>query len=282
MEIEAFAPAKLNLTLHVTGRRADGLHRLDSLVAFADVGDRIRLRPAPTLSLTVEGPMAARVPAGEDNLVVRAARLPGRPAVAIALEKHLPPEAGLGGGSSDAAATLRGLRALGAPPPTAEELVALGADVPVCHLARPARMGGIGEILEPVALPPLHLVLVNPGVPVPTGAVFARLERADNPPMPADLPRWRDARELARWLAGMRNDLETAARQIAPPIDAVLRALRATPGCLLARMSGSGASCLSIHDSAETAAAAAERLRHEHGRWWIRAARLWQAPDPVS
>ncbi|RMD91691.1 MAG: 4-(cytidine 5'-diphospho)-2-C-methyl-D-erythritol kinase, partial [Alphaproteobacteria bacterium] len=244
---ELFAPAKINLTLHVTGQRADGLHLLDSLVVFADVGDRLRLERAASFSLTVTGPRAAGVPAGEENLVMRAARLMGAPPVAITLEKHLPAAAGIGGGSADAAALLRGLAALGGVMPAPERLAALGADLPVCLLARPARMRGIGEQLTPLELPEVHLVLVNPGVALPTRAVFAALDSRENPPMPEPLPRWRDARELAGWLGRMRNDLEPPARALAPEIGVALDALAQTPGCLLARMSGSGATCLGLY-----------------------------------
>ncbi|PRX37299.1 4-diphosphocytidyl-2-C-methyl-D-erythritol kinase [Meinhardsimonia xiamenensis] len=280
--IEVFAPAKINLTLHVTGRRADGLHLLDSLVVFLDAGDRLRLESAPSFSLEVTGPLAAGVPVGEDNLAMRAARLMGGPAVAITLEKHLPAAAGIGGGSADAAALLRGLAALGGTMPAPEALAALGADLPVCLRSRPARMRGIGERLEAVELPEAHFVLVNPGVAVPTAAVFAALESRDNPPMPEQLPRWGDAAELAGWLGRMRNDLEPAASRIAPQIGEALDAITGTRGCLLARMSGSGATCFGLYASAAAAGEAAARLGAERPAWWITPAGLWRGGERLS
>jgi 4-diphosphocytidyl-2-C-methyl-D-erythritol kinase len=188
------APAKINLTLHVRGRRADGFHLLDSLVTFADAGDGVTVRPAARTRLRVTGPMAAGVPTGGENSVLRAAALIGVDA-AITLDKHLPAAAGIGGGSSDAAATLRALARLGDRP--LPEALCLGADVPVCVLARAARMRGIGEDVMPVrGLPVLDAVLINPRVPVSTREVFARLAQRDNPPMPGALPRWCDTATL--------------------------------------------------------------------------------------
>ena len=269
--VEARAPAKINLTLHVTGRRPDGYHLLDSLVVFADLGDVLRVAPAETASLRVTGPMADGVPTGPENLVRRAAELMGV-AAEIELEKHLPAAAGIGGGSSDAAATLRALAELtGRPPPA--EVARLGADVPVCLAARPARMRGIGERVSPVSgLPDLAAVLVNPGAAVPTPEVFARLERRENPPMPDPLPRWETAAELVRWLAAQRNDLEAAARAVAPEIGTALAALAAMPGCGLARMSGSGATCFGLFADRAAAGAAAAALARPG--WWVRAVTL--------
>lgn len=269
-----FAPAKLNLTLHVTARRADGWHELDSLVVFADLGDRVA--PGSVPGLRVEGPQAAGVPTGPDNLVLRAAALAGVRDPALVLTKCLPPTSGMGGGSSDGAATLR---LYGARPDT-DALMRLGADVPVCMAApQPCRMRGLGERVAPVAgLPGLWLVLVNPGVPLGTPAVFRALARADNPPMPDPLPRWADAAALAAWLAGQRNDLEPPARLVEPAIDAVLAALAAQPGCLLARMTGSGATCFGIFaDRAGRDAAAAALARPD---WFVAATRTLHArPD---
>ena len=267
------APAKINLTLHVTGQRADGYHLLDSLVVFADVGDRLVLRRAERPALAVTGPMAAGVPEGADNLVLRAAAAMGV-ALEIGLEKHLPAAAGIGGGSSDAAAVLRGAVALvpGLALP-ADRGLSLGADVPVCLLARAARMRGIGEDVVPVAgLPALHGVLVNPGVAVSTGVIFRSLPRKDNAPMPDDLPHWRDAADLADWLAGQRNDMQDAAIAAAPVVGAVITALAGTEGCLLARMSGSGATCFGLYAEADAAARAADALARPG--WWVRAVRL--------
>lgn len=271
---EAFAPAKINLTLHVTGRRDDGYHLLDSLVMFADVGDRITVTPAPETSLEIEGPMAGGVPAGADNLVMRAARLMGVTAL-IRLKKNLPAAAGIGGGSSDAAATLRALHELtGAPLPA--DTLSLGADVPVCLSgAGAARMRGVGDRIEPVTgLPPLHAVLVNPGIPVLTAEVFARLTSRENPAMPEDLPRNVGAGELITWLGEMRNDLQTPAIEAEPVIAQVFATLEVTPGCLLTRMSGSGGTCFGLYTDAETAAAAAGRLQESHPGWWVKATQL--------
>ena len=272
MAAEAFAPAKINLTLHVTGRRDDGYHLLDSLVVFADVGDRLTVAPAETLSLRVTGPRAAGVPTGADNLVLRAARaLAPDHGAAITLDKRLPAASGIGGGSADAAAAVRALAALWhLPPPDPATLIALGADVPVCLASRPARMSGLGEALAPCpALPPFHLVLANPGVAVSTPAVFRALARPENPPMPATLPPWPDAAALAAWLATMRNDLETPATALCPAIHGVLVALAARPGCLLARMSGSGATCFGLFADPAAAAAAARALETAQPDWWV-------------
>ncbi|MDJ0826361.1 MAG: 4-(cytidine 5'-diphospho)-2-C-methyl-D-erythritol kinase [Rhodobacter sp.] len=279
--VAAFAPAKINLTLHVTGRRDDGYHLLDSLVVFADVGDRVLVRPASDTSLTVTGPRAAGVPADASNLVLRAADWLGTPPAAITLDKHLPAAAGLGGGSSDAAATLRALAAcfgrdLLDPAATA----ALGADVPVCLRARPCRMTGIGERLADVPdLPPLHFTLVNPGVAVSTAEVFTKLASAQNRPMPTDLPNWPTTEDLAAWLPHQTNDLEHPARQIAPAIGVALARLDRTEGCLLARMSGSGATCFGLYATRTEAEAAATVLSTLHPDWWIAAASDWQKVD---
>lgn len=276
----AFAPAKVNLTLHVTGRRDDGYHLLDSLVAHVGTGDDVTVADADAPAFTVTGPHAAGVPTDGTNLVLRAAALMGGPPLSITLHKRLPPASGIGGGSSDAAATLRAIAALrGVPLPPDAAVLALGADVPVCLAARPARMSGIGERLAPVApLPPAWLVLANPGVSVPTPDVFRALARRDNPPMPRDLPAWPDAAALAAWLATQRNDLEAPARAIAPAIGNTLAALAATPGCLLARMSGSGATCFGLFSGATTAQAAAATLAAGHPDWWTAAAPLLTRP----
>lgn len=266
------APAKVNLTLHVTGQRADGYHLLDSLVVFADLGDRLVLRRADQPALRVTGPMAAGVPSGPDNLVLRAARAMGVD-LEIGLEKHLPSAAGIGGGSSDAAAVLRGAVALvpGLALPDDAGL-SLGADVPVCLMARAARMRGIGEDVVPVdGLPLLHAVLVNPGVGVSTAVIFRSLSRKDNAAMPDVLPRWADVDDLAAWLAGQRNDMQ-AAVAAAPVVGEVIAAIGATAGCKLARMSGSGATCFGLYADAAAAARAAEALARPG--WWVRAVRL--------
>lgn len=274
--VEAFAPAKINLALHVTGRRPDGYHLLDSLVVFADIGDRLRAVAAGTLSLEVTGPRAAGVPVDGSNLVLRAAGLlaPGRGA-RITLEKCLPAASGIGGGSSDAAAAVRALAALwGVPRPGAEALLPLGADVPVCLAAAPARMSGIGERLAPLPeVPQAGIVLVNPGVGVSTPAVFGALERRDHAPLPEPAP-WKDAAALARWLGATRNDLEPPARALVPEIGAVLAAIGAQAGCLLARMSGSGATCFGLFPDRAAAVAAAAAIRGIDPGWWVEAGGL--------
>ena len=235
------APAKLNLALHVTGRRDDGYHLLDSLVAFAGFGDRLSFEPGP-LSLAIDGPFASALPQDGDNLCLRAARLAGG-AAQITLTKHLPVASGIGGGSADAAAVLRGLARMGHALP--DETWRLGADVPVCLASAPARMSGIGEAVVPLPpLPLVPLVLVNPGIPVATPQVFAALDRRDNAPLPP-LPDFRDAATLTGWLRETRNDLQAPAIRIAPVIADVLRALQSA-GADFARMSGSGASARAI------------------------------------
>lgn len=272
MAVERLARAKINLALHVTGRRADGYHLLDSLVAFADLGDRITVSPADSLTLKLTGPMAAGLMAETDNLVLRAACVMGGGA-AITLEKHLPVASGIGGGSADAAATLQALAALrGCDLPDAAAVLALGADVPVCLTGRAARMRGIGEEIETVSLPPGFVVLANPGFGLATAEVFRALTRRDNPSLPEPEP-WPDIAALAAWLSRCRNDLEPVARQLAPEIATVVAALQDQPGCLIARMSGSGATCFGLFPTRETAVAAERALSARHG-WWVKAAAL--------
>lgn len=280
---EEFARAKVNLHLHVVGRRADGYHLLDSLVVFPALGDRLRLADAAApLALEVTGPFAAVLAAppgsgGGDNLVLRAARalaeVAGVPARGqLVLEKALPVASGIGGGSADAAAALRLLaRAWGVSLP-ADALAALalrlGADVPVCLASRAVRMGGVGEVLSPApTLPDCGIVLVNPGVAVATPAVFRA--RSGGFSAPAELPAvWPDAAAMAVGLAGLANDLEAPAVELAPVIGEVLAALRGRPGCLLARMSGSGATCFGLFASGPEARTAAAALRAAQPMWW--------------
>ena len=265
------AAAKVNLCLHVTGQRDDGYHLLDSLVVFAGVGDRLRFSACPDLHLTISGPQAAQLPVTDDNLILRAARAfgTGRGA-AIEMEKHLPIASGIGGGSADAAATLRGLSRLWSLPlPDAATVLALGADVPVCMAARAVRMAGIGEALHPVPpLPPAHLVLVNPGVAVSTPAVFKALPSKTNAALPA-IPRFASLPGFAQWLTLQRNDLEPPALELAPAIASAKAALSAQPGCHLSRMSGSGATCFGLFATATEAEAAAATLRRNHPGWWV-------------
>jgi 4-diphosphocytidyl-2-C-methyl-D-erythritol kinase len=276
MAIEAFARAKLNLSLHVVGRRADGYHLLDSLVAFADTGDRIRAERAAQTSLEVTGPQAAGLSAGVDNLVLRAARLMPQAPAHLVLDKVLPVASGIGGGSADAAATLRALATLYAHPlPDATAVLGLGADVPVCLAGRACRMTGVGEGVAPLshALPDVAVVLVNPGLALPTPAVFAALDRRDNPAMPQDLPMMQDLADLLAFLRQTRNDLEPAAIRLAPVIARVRESLAAQPGCAFARMSGSGATCFGLFADAPSAEAAAKALRRAEPGWWVVATR---------
>ena len=285
--LRVVAPAKLNLYLHVTGRRADGYHLIDSLVVFAALGDTVEVRPADGLSLAISGPFADAVDAGGDNLVLRAARLladaggaaAGSGGAAIRLDKRLPAAAGLGGGSADAAAALRGLSALWNLSPGDDDLarmaLALGADVPACLGMRPVFVGGIGENLDPAPdLPAAWAVLVNPGQPLSTAAVFgARTGGFSRPDRFAEAPR--DTVQLAALLARRANDLEAPALRLCPAIGDALAALAAEPGCLLARMSGSGATCFGLFaDAAAAAAAAARRLGAGRPGWWVAATAL--------
>jgi 4-diphosphocytidyl-2-C-methyl-D-erythritol kinase len=277
------APAKLNLYLHVVGRRADGYHLLDSLVAFAFPADEVVAEAAPELSLALHGPFAAALAdAPRDNLVWRAAeRLAaqaGRPAAAaLTLIKNLPVASGIGGGSSDAAAALKALAALWRLDPASTNLAAiaatLGADVPVCLDARAAWLGGAGESVEPAAaLPAVSALLVNPGIALPTRAVFKLRQGAFSVPARFAMPG--DAVGLARLLRARRNDLTAAAVSLVPAISEVLDRLAALEGALLARMSGSGATCFALFAAAEAAAAAATRLRAEEPAWWVASGRL--------
>lgn len=274
--IDEAAPAKVNLALHVTGRRADGYHLLDSLVVFADVGDVVSVAAAPETTFAVTGPRSAAVPVDGSNLVLKAAALMPVAPAAITLEKILPASSGIGGGSADAAATLRALARLHHRPlPPRDALLALGADVPVCVGGQAARMSGIGEDLAPVpALPPLPAVLVNPGVALSTPEVFRGLDCRENPPMGAVPDGLADAVALAAWLMAQRNDLEPPARRLAPEITQVLTQLAALPGCLLARMSGSGATCFGLFGTDAAARAAAEALAGTDPDWWVVPTRL--------
>jgi 4-diphosphocytidyl-2-C-methyl-D-erythritol kinase len=283
MSVAAFAAAKINLYLHITGRRADGYHLVNSLVGFADIGDRLSARSAPSLTLAVSGAEAAALEASEGNLVLRAARLLARHAgiaanAAIHLEKNLPVAAGLGGGSSDAAAALRALTALWRTPIEEAALrrlgLSLGADLPVCLHAGPAWVGGIGDKIEPAPdLPAAGILIVNPRRTLPTAAVFAaRQGRFGAParfsPMPAD------AAGLARALAARGNDLTKAAIDLVPEIAVVLAALAGVEGALLARMSGSGASCFALFSDPAAAEAARTKLAVAHPEWWCAAGSL--------
>ena len=282
------APAKVNLTLHILGRRADGLHELESLVVFAQVADELSLEPGQPLALDVKGPLRVACGTPADNLVLKAAqalaaRIPKLRLGHFVLFKRIPVAAGLGGGSADAAAALRLLA-------KANELALddarlrqaageIGADVPVCLDPRSRVMRGGGEVLSgPLELPPLAAVLVNPSVALATKDVFGafdanRSKAKSSVPLKAalgnNIPAERDA--LLEYLAQETNNLEASAILLQPAIGKVLAALRALPQCRLARMSGSGATCFALCDSAAAAKAAAGSLRAKHPKWWIKA-----------
>jgi 4-diphosphocytidyl-2-C-methyl-D-erythritol kinase len=282
-QLSTRAPAKINLTLHVLGRRPDGYHELDSLVAFAGACDLLSLAPADDLSLDVEGPTAGAAGPIDDNLVIRAARglalrLPGLRTGAFRLLKRLPAAAGIGGGSSDAAAALRLLARLNGlavtDGPVVETARATGADVPVCLDPRARRMRGAGEeVGPPLALPPLFAVLVNPRVAVPTAGIFKALALQPGmrtgaaPHPPIDAP---DAARLADQLSVGRNDLEPPAIALQPSIRTALDRLRRAQGCTLARMSGSGATVFGLYPDCRAAAQAARSVRQAEPAWWVR------------
>jgi 4-diphosphocytidyl-2-C-methyl-D-erythritol kinase len=278
------APAKVNLTLRVLARRPDGYHELESLVVFADFGDRLTFARGGDLALTVHGPSAAAAGDGGDNLVHKAARVLAalRPDIALGafdLDKRLPVAAGLGGGSSDAAAALRLLadaNGISRDDPALHTAArSTGADVPVCLDPRPRIMRGIGERLSPpLSLPPLPAVLVNPGVALPTKAVFAGWKVSPQPPGQLDEPalqKLSGARELLEHVGRQTNDLEPPAVALQPSIAHVLAALRDAPGCVLARMSGSGATCFGLFGTPDAALAAEKVLSLREPKWWVKA-----------
>ena len=288
--VTEFAPAKINLFLHVLGRREDGYHLLESLVAFADTGDELTVARAPTFTLGVSGPFAAELPGAQDNIVIQAAEALAHgvseipPGAAIELVKNLPVASGIGGGSANAAACIRALLRLHAVTASDAALnqiaVGLGADVPVCLASRISMMRGIGQIVEPApGLPEIHAVLVNPGVGVPTGPVFQALGLLQgamvSEPVPELAPSdFRDAHTLVDYLRRCRNDLEPHASAMVREIGDVEDALFACDGCLIARMSGSGATCFGLFATAGEARAAEERVARDHAGWWVKAARL--------
>jgi len=278
------APAKINLTLHVLGRREDGYHELESLVAFAGTGDSVGLVPGDALDLEASGPHAAEAGAAGDNLILKAARLlaerrPGLRTGAFRLIKRLPVAAGIGGGSSDAAAALRLLARLNGIPladPVLREAARLtGADVPVCLEPRARMMRGVGERLGPaLPLPSLFAVLANPRVPVETPAVFRALALEPGEPLVgAPHPAVGDP-PLIEALRRARNDLEPPACRVQPVVAEALDLIGRTPGCRLARMSGSGATVFGLYDDGRAAAAAARSLARERPDWWVKPTQL--------
>jgi 4-diphosphocytidyl-2-C-methyl-D-erythritol kinase len=290
--LSELARAKINLTLRVVGRRVDGYHDLESVVAFADCADRLTLSPGATLALKTTGPLAGECGEISDNLVLKAAKLlaervPSLKVGEFTLEKVLPVAAGIGGGSADAAAALRllaRLNGLAADDTRLQEAaVRTGADVPVCLLSRPCDMTGFGDILMPLNLPKMPCVLVNPRAPVATRDVFDALglrsgELRVGVTDVFDAVAWpEDGHPLSDWielLAAVPNDLEAPAMRIQPAIGDLLSALRAAKGVKLARMSGSGATCFAIFQKAGETQVAAENIRRDHPHWWVHAGEL--------
>ncbi|MDQ0324758.1 4-diphosphocytidyl-2-C-methyl-D-erythritol kinase [Rhodopseudomonas julia] len=274
------APAKINLALHVTGRRDDGYHLLDTLAVFADLGDELSFAPAEEFALNVSGRFAEIVPNGADNLILRAAEALKQASgvktgAQIAVTKEIPAGAGLGGGSSDASTTLLALAELWGVGMSMDELVALGAklgaDVPMGLFGRALRARGIGEEIALLpSLPALPLVLVWPARVVSTGKVFHTLGRPPGRALPDVPDKMRDARTVADFLKTTTNDLEAPAIALEPAIGEVLDALAKTP-CHLARMSGSGSACFAVYETLDAAGTAAETLASRHPQWWVRA-----------
>jgi 4-diphosphocytidyl-2-C-methyl-D-erythritol kinase len=275
--IEERACAKINLALHVLGRREDGYHEIDSVVAFADFGDEVKLRRAAKTSLTVTGPFAAAVPLGQDNIILKAVSVLSEifkmqpPTLEICLEKNLPVASGVGGGSADAAATLRAVLRLTERALTADQIQklakSLGADVPVCFAQRACHMQGIGEIIRPLTITlPKAIVLVNPQKPCSTQAVFAKLALRNGQTHLSKV----EIESAPTW----RNDLTHAACEVEPEINKVLKALEAEQVFSNVRMSGSGATCFGLISNMSSASAAAARLSVRNPGWWVKALEL--------
>jgi 4-diphosphocytidyl-2-C-methyl-D-erythritol kinase len=281
------APAKVNLSLRVIGRRADGYHELDSLVAFAGVGDELSLSPGEPAAVQITGPFGAGLSTGPDNLVLKAERvlreeIAGLRSGRFHLVKRLPVASGIGGGSADAAAALRLLARLNGLPLSHPALLAaagrIGADVPVCLEVRARIMRGIGDQLgQPLRLPRLFALLVNPGVAVETAPVFRALGLQPGQGHADGVEAFKAGESspassvsLIAALAAAGNDLEAPARAAAPVIGEVLSVLSALPGCRLARMSGSGATCFALFDDCRASAAAGKLLAHDRPDWWAK------------
>lgn len=282
-DFSILAPAKLNLFLHITGKREDGYHLLQSLMAFLDVGDQIYFAPHDTLFIDADGPFAADLAAPHENLIYKAALLLAEeyrvpPRGRMVLTKNLPIAAGMGGGSSDAAATLIGLARLWRLPEEPARLqkiaLRLGADVPACLIRRPVWAEGIGEKFTYLSgMPSLHLALVNPMTPTPTPEVFKRFSQRFSAPLQFSGRR----KTMQEWIADLklyRNDLTEAAIAVSPVIRETLRVIEDTPSCHFARLSGSGATCYGVYDHPEAAAAAVNKLRQQYPEWWIVPANL--------
>ena len=296
LQVHERAAAKINLSLHVTGKRADGYHLLDTLVVFAQSGDEVTIEPANHRSLTIDGPFAHELHAGPDNLVWRAAELmvstvptagsPTHNGFSIHLTKNLPVASGLGGGSADAAAVIRGFgQVLGFAaddfePGLTAGMTTLGADVPMCFHSRPARAQGVGDELTLMELPRFDMVLLNPGIGISTAEIFRRLPKSDNEPMHDPLPGKGSLNDWIRTLSAQRNDLQAVAIDLVPQIGSCLAALENQPGCLFARMSGSGASCFGLFDSQANARAAQKTIAAQEPTWWAAATQTLSDPKP--
>jgi 4-diphosphocytidyl-2-C-methyl-D-erythritol kinase len=281
MSVRVFAPAKINLTLEVGARRTDGYHPLQSAVMFADAGDWIEAAPADDLSLAIAGPFADGLAADESNLVLRAARLLGsRQGARLRLEKNLPVASGIGGGSADAAATLLALNQLWGLGLSADALAdmakQLGADVPVCLRKHSAWITGAGELVAPLRAPRLDAVLVNPGKPLSTPAVYRRFDELGlgsgfTPRPSAD---WANAQEAFSAVMKFGNDLEAPANSLLPELAPLLATLRGDPRVMAAGLSGSGATCFALTSNAEAALELAAVLASQNNDWWVRATAL--------
>lgn len=282
------ARAKINLALHVIGRRPDGYHLLDSIVAFADVADIITLALSNSDCLSIAGPFADQLSAEPDNIVLRACRAfrsrfpDAADGYSVKLEKYLPVASGIGGGSADAAAVLKGLVSLSGLPVSNQDLaeigLALGADVPVCLCGIACRMSGVGEHVQAIEpFPAIPAVLVNPGCPISTQTIFNQLglePGAIAMPVMPELPVAGGEGDWLDWLAGQRNDLQQSAIHVEPVISETLAIISAQPGCRVSRMSGSGATCFGLFERAREARAAAQYLQRESPDWWVVGAML--------
>lgn len=284
--VRVFAPAKINLFLHVVGQRSDGFHDLQSMVAFADIGDEIFAERSDVNSLSIDGPFAEGLAAESDNLVLRAARalserLGVRGGARFRLTKNLPVASGIGGGSADAAAAMRALLALYGEIETSDLIslaASLGSDIPVCMVSRTAMMEGRGERLSELPpLPRVPIVLVNPGISVSTAEIFRALATKNNPPVAAP-PTFASIEELVRYLCTTRNDLEAPARAAAPVIGGVLEAI-SREGAVFTRMSGSGATCFGLFETAAQARKAASSIAAANPNWWSREGAFISYPD---
>ncbi|MGF7159743.1 4-diphosphocytidyl-2-C-methyl-D-erythritol kinase [Rhodoligotrophos appendicifer] len=281
--VNEIAAAKINLSLHVVGRREDGYHLLESLVAFTSLGDELYLERHTSLELKITGPFSGNLTSGDDNLILRAARAQGVNNLKVTLNKRLPVAAGLGGGSADAAAALRGMHVLGYGKQVSnsgELAMSLGADVPICLRSKACFMRGIGDQIEEVPdLPKVSILLVNPMIEVSTATVFKNLHLeigegvgGNHPSLPTR--GWDSAHALSDYLLACRNDLEQPALSIAPDIGVLLALMRRLPGCLMARMSGSGATCFALFAEAGEAMLAEREILTVHPRWWTMSSQL--------